>query len=257
MKNIIYSFRIVSPRSWYKLAWYFARRVASGRQLDYDDTVVLFKCKHGLKLYDYAHHWLMHIDHYEVGTTSFLLDNLSKNSILMDVGSGVGVHVLHALSRGARVIAVDPYPLNNHLLMKNIELNGFDMSKLVLVQGPVASESRLAKFNIARRQGQHTLIDIDTRIIYNTLTTTIDEIVEVTRLYPDIIKIDVEGSEIEVLRGASKTLAGAVKHVIIEADNSTENAIDEILQGYGFEKIKILDRLPNSAKKNILYSKVY
>jgi hypothetical protein len=47
-------------------------------------------------------------------------------------------------------------------------------------------------------------------------TDTVDHICRVHRLRPDVIKIDVEGAELDVLRGARETLTDRRVHAFVE-----------------------------------------
>jgi hypothetical protein len=52
-------------------------------------------------------------------------------------------------------------------------------------------------------------------------TIALDEIVRASGLLPDVLKIDVEGAELHVLEGASKTLASA-RPIVLLGVHSTE-----------------------------------
>lgn len=75
-------------------------------------------------------------------------------------------------------------------------------------------------------------------------TNTLDNIVKSKNLkLPDMIKIDVQGAEIDILNGAKETLK-SVNHIIIEAQHSYYNAgapksqeVFSYLEELGFEKV--------------------
>ena len=53
---------------------------------------------------------------------------------------------------------------------------------------------------------------------------------------PHHLKIDVDGSELNVLRGAAATLAGRqLRTILIEVDDPNAEAVSELLGGHGFE----------------------
>ena len=75
-------------------------------------------------------------------------------------------------------------------------------------------------------------------------TTTLDQLVkEFNYPQPDLIKIDTQGSEIDILKGAEKTIVG-VKHMIVELQHVQYNIgaklVDESLEyidSLGFELV--------------------
>lgn len=76
----------------------------------------------------------------------------------------------------------------------------------------------------------------------NRTTTTIDQIIEVYKYpQPDLIKIDTQGSELDILKGAQNTIKG-VKHLIVELQHVQYNIgaklVDESIEyitSLGFE----------------------
>jgi FkbM family methyltransferase len=53
-----------------------------------------------------------------------LLDQIEPRCICIDVGAHIGAFAILAASRGARVYAFEPIPVNYELLLENIQLNG-------------------------------------------------------------------------------------------------------------------------------------
>ena len=57
---------------------------------------------------------------------------------------------------------------------------------------------------------------------------------------PDLIKIDVDGNEIEILKGSLKTInMQNCKSILIETRNSTDHQVHEILKNAKFKRIKL------------------
>ena len=67
------------------------------------------------------------------------------------------------------------------------------------------------------------------------MTLALDDFADTEHLYPTHIKIDVDGAETEVLKGAASILANpTLKQVFIEIDNKHLDIIDQ-MTSYGFE----------------------
>ena len=80
------------------------------------------------------------------------------------------------------------------------------------------------------------------KISYNTLATSIDNLISLNLIdFPKLIKIDVDGNEVEILNGCSKLLnKGQSLSILIETRPSTEKIVEQKLTSHGFKKIKSL-----------------
>ena len=153
--------------------------------------------------------------------------NLQFNHIL-DIGAWVGTWSMAMNKYCGRILAFEPDPLNYSCLVKNVT------GDIETHQLAVGSEDKLISltkddFTQSKRvagDGQIPMITID--------SLKIDDI--------DLLKIDVEGYEMEVLKGAQKSLKN-VKYIMIELNNNTKKygsnnkEIEEYLQKKGFQTL--------------------
>jgi hypothetical protein len=73
----------------------------------------------------------------------------------------------------------------------------------------------------------------------------------------NLLKIEVEGEEVEVLKGSTETLS-RVDKIIIEVREWTKDTVDNILKNYKFKLKKKQDfTYPQSGIYNLLYEKTY
>jgi FkbM family methyltransferase len=137
-------------------------------------------------------------------------DTIRPGMTALDVGANVGAYSLllgQWVGASGAVYAFEPAPTPFDGLTRHIRLNALDSivtaipaavgaarTTARLVVGSTAGESRLAN----RHDTQATTVDV--------AVTTIDEFCAERRLTPDFIKIDVEGAELDVLRGARATI---------------------------------------------------
>ncbi len=132
---------------------------------------------------------------------------LPPDGVFLDIGANVGLHTLAVarhLAGGGAVIAFEPHPVNHRLLLHNIQQNHLRhviAENLGLAEAPAtltgAASANGGNWSLASR-GEHRfevkLVRLDDYLQANPLP----------RL--DLMKIDVEGAEVRVLRGARKTL---------------------------------------------------
>jgi FkbM family methyltransferase len=129
----------------------------------------------------------------------------------LDVGANVGAYaILFGLWAGerGRVVAFEPSPDAFSGLRRHIALNGLD-GRVECVRAAVADSVGEATFVSDGSQGTNhlgTAAGAGGQVI-RVPTTTIDDVCRERQLRPRVIKIDVEGAEIAVLRGARRTIA--------------------------------------------------
>ncbi len=139
---------------------------------------------------------------YEPLVQKTIAEALSPGDTFFDVGAACGFHTLigaRAVGGTGRVIAIEADPANAADLEAQVELNRFD--NVEVVRKVVAAD----------------LSELWSRTDGGPVTpTTIDQLTHDFQP-PTLIKIDVEGLELEVLRGAQATIRKHRPTLVIEA----------------------------------------
>ncbi len=148
--------------------------------------------------------------------------NPQAEDVVIDVGAHIGLYTFLASDRIGKkgvVISLEPHPDNFRLLKKNIRLN--KKTNVMPLQYVVWSENKVLKLYESVSIGAHHSVFgarkgvSESYILVNTIT--IDSLMEkLKKRKVDWIKIDVEGSELEVIRGAKKTLLKHNIKIIVE-----------------------------------------
>lgn len=123
---------------------------------------------------------------------------LGRGDLFVDVGANVGTYTVLAASLGAEVIALEPASDTATLLRENIEPNGF--AEVTVIEGAAGETEGTARFSTGLDSVNH----LDEHGAVSVPVVTVDSVVgdrTVTGM-----KVDVEGYEIEVLRGAERAL---------------------------------------------------
>ncbi len=143
----------------------------------------------------------------------------------IDVGAGVGLYtirvgkILQDENRSGRVIACEPDPRQFLCLVKNVRLNKLrNVIPLKVALGDYVGSSRLAIYDIAGWSSLYNIHAPTRKVCEVTVqVTTLDNIVQELGLETvTVVKIDVEGAEYHVLKGARKVLQEHAPTLLIE-----------------------------------------
>ena len=179
-----------------------------------------------------------------------LYDELLKSdSNVIDVGANVGGHtcVLSKICLYGNVYSIEPIPINVKKIKDNLRLNNL-IENVNVIEELIYSEVATVKFNsnlnnFNKGVGHITNDNYSSSVETNTLDNlNIKEKI-------DLIKIDVEGQEIEILKGA-KELLMVNKPIIIIEYNQNQWKYDMLADNipYDFD----VYRIPNTKKEKLI-----
>ena len=137
----------------------------------------------------------------------------SPGAIVFDIGANVGIYTLlfsARSGRSGRVVAFEPSPRNVAYLKQHLALN--DASNVEVVEAAVSDAVGRSSFDSA---GNSCAGRLHSDGDFLVRTTTIDQFVASSGLKPSLLKVDVEGGEADVLRGAAITLANARPEILL------------------------------------------
>lgn len=149
--------------------------------------------------------------------TSFVLSWIKPGAVFADVGSYFGYYALRAAAAGAQVFAFEPLPGNFDLLTENIRLN--DQKNVEAVPCAISDQIGKVSFSAppAGNRGMGALAFREGHRRVTVQSTTLDAFVKERQLQRlDVMKIDVEGAEVAVLKGAKETLARFRPKMLVE-----------------------------------------
>ena len=144
---------------------------------------------------------------------------VASSGLFVDVGANFGWYsLLFSICAGAngKVIAVEPEPGNLQLLRKNIAANGCNnISVIAAGVGATAGSAELSLIDAAN-PGKHSMRMGESSYAKVTIEIkTLDAILASTPGEIALLKMDIEGFEVDALMGASETLA-RTQRVMIE-----------------------------------------
>jgi len=196
--------------------------------------------------------------------------NTKQGDIVVDVGAHIGKYTLIASKRvgaNGKVIAIEAHPGNYEMLNRNIKLNG--LTNVTTLNYAVYSKESKVKLFLPGEKSNHS--------IYNTLlpsratdegkfvevtADTLDNLLQkngISNAEVNWLKIDVEGAELEVLKGAHVVLSNS-NHIrlLIEVHNIADDKnlytpIMDLMEKYNFSVE--FENTYDSGEKHILLHK--
>jgi FkbM family methyltransferase len=187
---------------------------------------------------------------YALGTSEPLVQKtlarlLTPGTVLYDVGANVGFFTIlgaRLVGPTGRVIAFEPLPDNVAVLRHNVALNAFD--NVTVFECAVARASGTAELRLAAEptwaklsaEGAAAAPGDSLRV----RVVTIDELIDAGTIPPPaLLKIDVEGAELDVLAGMSRALA-LHRPVMLCEMHGTNRAFGALMRGLDYD-IEVLE----------------
>lgn len=144
----------------------------------------------------------------------FLAERLNPGQTVYDIGANCGQMSLFfaaCTAPAGRVFAFEPAPENAARLRRNLALNG--VTSVQVFEAAVAEDDRPRRFNF--NPGQHTTGGLSESRAHASLSVqesevacrSLDGLLAQGEVAPDLIKIDVEGGGLGVIRGAKQLLS--------------------------------------------------
>jgi FkbM family methyltransferase len=157
--------------------------------------------------------------------------SIMPNSVVVDVGANIGAFTVFAARRAKKVFAFEPENENFSLLCANIELN--DFRNVTPLKMAMTAETGKRKFHIAEKQhsGSHSFLlqRYDKEVEVKTLSIA-DLIAKKSIKKVNFLKLDCEGSEIEIIKGLSFETAKNIEQISLEFHQVNDYSIEDMVR---------------------------
>lgn len=202
---------------------------------------------------------------YEYWKTQLFLDLVEEGMNIVDVGVNKGYFSLlfaKLMKDRGKVLSFEPEPNNCLWFRKSIEANRYGCIKLF--QYALSNKEGSANFYRGEKSGWGSLFldNVATEKEFITiLTRKLDNVLKDEGIDKvDIIKIDVQGADLLVLKGAEKTLKMGNTKIVMDVDvRSLEerNQLSDFLKSCGFEIFRIGKELVSIEKIDEKTNEIY
>ena len=204
----------------------------------------------------------------EFNDMGFLLNFLNKNDVFVDVGANSGAYtVLASKVVGSKSIAIEPIKKSFKRLKENLKINNIE-SLVDLHNCGIGKEEDELLFTNNNDSTNHIVYESSNERTSLCKIKTLNSLLRKKKSY--VVKIDTEGFEYNILKGADKILKrGDIIALIIELNGSgkkygfTDNDVHNELISFGyfpvsynpFSKIIKKKKLIKLVKSNVIYIK--
>jgi len=184
--------------------------------------------------------WAMALGVWERGLERIMA--LREGDIFVDVGSYIGYYsclgARMVRTRGM-VLAIEPDPRNVRLLRRNVSM----FPQVTVIEAAVGPKKGSVAFGLGDTplgsslalRNQHPLVYVD--------MITLDDLVDLITKESSqksariVLKIDVEGAEVDVVRGGLTFIKRYLPTIVIESSKSHLNELKRILSNYDFKPL--------------------
>lgn len=176
---------------------------------------------------------------YEAEVQQLLAQHLREGMTFYDVGGGMGFYSLVAARLGAQVIVFEPATSNSDLIARHAERNGLE-NRIRIIHSAVFSYSGMISLQCNNRETGHGNYCVEsvgptTTDLPRVACTTLDDFQKLNPK-PDCVKLDVEGAESEVLKGAQTLFRTARPLLICEIHDAANAAfVTSWLEGQNYQ----------------------
>lgn len=229
-------------------------------------TINGYKLKVGLKMGGIGWSILRH--EYEPMTTLVfknILRKLTHTSCVVDVGANIGYYTLLAAKEGFKTYAIEPNPEAFKLLVENCKLNDVWGATALYVWGVTALWGAAwdidctRPLGVCKEAGACSLVNLDKvnpghKPEYDVMVNCI-RLDSIPMDNVGLVKIDVEGAELNVLRGMRSLLQLGIPYLLVECwsaglkanGDSVEELLD-FLRGYD---LSLIDEHRSKIRKEV------
>jgi FkbM family methyltransferase len=208
-----------------------AKTIASPWMKTETPLIPAVRTLHGQVLRMHPRFLTANLDSIESEVMAWMRRYLRKGSSALDIGANIGLHTMYMaklVGSSGRIFAFEPSPANIRSLRYHIKIN--QLSQVQIVEKAVADQDDGVLPFFLLNDGDHLSNSLtfgreevpnldktlhESRRVVSTNVVSIDRFCSDAKITPDLIKIDVEGAELQVLQGGTRTLSSVRPRLIL------------------------------------------
>lgn len=181
--------------------------------------------------------------YYEKFTTEIWTKFSSKSRTILDIGAHTGSYSISAriANPSSKVISFEPHYLNFARLALNLRVNGYDSSDIYMVAASDLNQN--VYFQVPKGDAYHSsggsvanTNKNQTKDGYWVNAVSIDDfLIGDTKNTVELIKIDVEGYELNVLKGMSAIITKMKPAIFFECIKGSNEELEDFFKNHGYK----------------------
>ena len=197
------------------------------------------------------YHTRLHSCKKEPETIAWIENEFRPGDVFYDIGANVGAYTLVAATywrEAVRVVAIEPAALNFSRLLRNLSLNG-TLAQVIPLPIALGEKTGIFPFhyqNLTAGGSLHALGEqkdyrgesFQPAASFPTLAYDLDTLIDQFQLPPPThLKLDVDGTELNILQGARRTLSSVRSLLVeLEAHHPQASQVRRLMAESGFEE---------------------
>jgi len=171
---------------------------------------------------------------YEPEQVRYFLENLNTGATVFDIGANLGYYTLlfsQCVGETGRVVAFEPSPQVVHFLNCHVRANR--LTNVDIVQAAAGATSGRIRFDTQSGSGTGRVTEAGESEVE---VCRLDEKATEMNVWPDFLKVDVEGFAGDVLAGASEILSVSRPTIYLSLHGKLEKAqCTEVLKRHDYQ----------------------
>ena len=165
-------------------------------------------------------------------------EHVNKDDVVLDVGTYIGLHTIELSKLAKKVISFEPQPLVSACVKKT--LNAMEIKNVDHYHMALGNETGWTHIH-TNGDGDASIRGIRDAKFTQSFKCKIDKLDNIVKEKVKLIKIDVEGSEFQVLAGAIGLIEEHKPIIIIETFKNKRNLklLDDFCEGFDYDMVYI------------------
>jgi len=223
------------------------------------DSSEAFPCYGPLQGFKMSSDWARYrgyiYGNWEPVATQAVLSYAKRGMCVFDIGAHLGYYSLllaKCVGTVGRVVSFEPSPVNFFTLQKNISINNLEYVELI--NKAVFSRSGMIAMSVSPTDTGSGDWSICRQVNGDSIqvqTISLDQFCEANQVFPDFLKIDVEGAEYDVLMGGGETIGRTQPTMLIELHHFdgdlAANRVPDLLSKWNYH-VQWLEKWPQTSQ---------
>lgn len=162
---------------------------------------------------------------------------IKKGDVCIDVGANQGIYTLafsSMVGESGTIISIEPQKYAIEKINRFIDLNKF--AQPIIINAALSDKEGIATLDMSKGSGYASIVrNFGKKDTIDVKTRTLDSIIIDNNLSElDFIKMDIEGAELDALKGATDSLKKFKPKICLECEPERFEQINQYLNKFGY-----------------------